>query len=130
METSLRVLYVVPLAILIAFGPYVAKRFGTAAVAAMMLTVSLSAGLIIAIRGGQHQRNLTVSSAIIGMLFAGFFFSLIIAVPTVSLVVLGRRGATLREQRVLPLLVGIAIHVVAYIFYVLAVGCALTGECM
>ncbi len=130
METSLLVLYFVPLVILIAFGPYVARRFGAGAVTAMMLMVTLSVGLMLAILGGQHQRNLTVRSSLIGMLFAGFFFSLIIAIPTVSLVVLGRRGATLRRQHAIPVLIGIAIQVVAAIFYFLAVGCVLTGECM
>ena len=130
METSLRVLYFVPFAILIAFGPYVSKRFGTGAIAGMMLTATLSAGLTLAIRGGQHHRNLTAKSALLGMLFAGFFFLVIIAIPTVCLVDMGRHGDTLPRQRLIPLLIGIPILAVGYIFYMLAVGCALTGECM
>jgi hypothetical protein len=130
MEPSLRVLYFVPLAILIGFGPYVSKRFGTAAIAGMMLTATLSAGLTLAILGGQHERNLTAKSALIGMLFAGLFFFLIIAIPTICLVDMGRHGDTLRRQRVIPLLIGIPILAVGYVFYVLGVGCALAGECM
>jgi hypothetical protein len=69
-------------------------------------------------------------SALIGMLFAGLFFFLIIAIPTICLVDMGRHGDTLRRQRVIPLLIGIPILAVGYVFYVLGVGCALAGECM
>jgi hypothetical protein len=130
MDTSLTVLYFVPLAILIAFGPNVARRYRAAGVTVMMLTVSLCVGLILAILGGQHQRHLIVRSSVVGMFFAGFFFTVLISVPTVSLVFLSRRGATLRRQRVIPLIAGLAIQVVAWIPYIFGVGCALTGECL
>jgi len=38
------------------------------------------------------------------MLLAGFFFSVIVSLPTVLLVILGRRDATLRRQQAIPLI--------------------------
>jgi hypothetical protein len=130
-DAALVTLYFVPLAVLLAVGPRLMLSRGARALTVLVITSSVAAATPLAIIGGVHRQNEANGGfEPLALVFTSAFFCLLLVGPAVALGVLSHRQASARRQRTVAFAIGMTLHVAAGLFYLLAVGCILTGECV